>query len=115
MAPTTTTCIVEHRSTWTASSKALSPLTSRLSSPLRSSSLSTCRPPRRLRSRCRCLCSFALTTCSNEARYYLRHPIPYDECRLSGVNRGHRQNFGFDPNRSLGLGHINVILLSNVP
>jgi putative tryptophan/tyrosine transport system substrate-binding protein len=60
--PTTSTCTVERRSMWTVSLKEPTQPISRLSSLLRSSSSSTCRPLRRLGSRCRCLCSFAPTS-----------------------------------------------------
>src|SRR5258708_25430194 len=66
MGPTTSTCTVERRYTGTVSLKEPTQPISRLSSLLRSSSSSTCRPLRRLGSRCHCLCSFAPTSCSNE-------------------------------------------------
>jgi putative tryptophan/tyrosine transport system substrate-binding protein len=62
MAPTTSTCIAGLRCTWTASLKAPTLPIFQSSNPPRSNCWSICRPPRCWESRCRYLCSSALTS-----------------------------------------------------
>src|SRR6266498_1991141 len=87
MAPTTSTCMVELLSTWTVSLRAPTPPISRLSSPPGSRCWSTSKPQRCLESRCRCLCSSAPTSCSNDG---VDGPLAASTCQ-AGVLANHQE------------------------